>query len=108
CAALSLIADNAWNGGIVLGAPRSPPTGSDLDGIPGRLSRNGKPELAGKTDDPMGALAFLANLAADRGQPLRGGMVAITGGIVPTVGVGVGEGLEFTVEGVGDVAMGAI
>ena len=108
CAALSLIADNAWNGGIVLGAPRSPPAGSDLDGIGGALGRNGKPELAGKTDDPMGALAFLANLAADRGRPLGVGMVVITGSIVPTVDIGVGERLEFALEGVGDVTMTAI
>jgi 2-keto-4-pentenoate hydratase len=108
CAALSLIADNAWNGGIVLGAPRSPPAGSDLDGIRGGLSRNGKPELTGKTDDPMGALAFLANLAADRGRPLGAGMVVITGSIVPTVDIGVGERLEFALEGVGDVTLAAI
>jgi len=108
CAALSLIADNAWNGGIVLGAARSPPADWDLDGIRGELSRNGKPELSGKTDDPMGALAFLANLAAGRGQPLGAGMVVITGSIVPTVDIAVGERLEFALEGVGDVAMAAI
>src|SRR5262245_9749793 len=108
CAALSLIADNAWNGGIVLGAARSAPAGSDLDGIAGQLSRNGKPELAGKTDDPLGALAFLANLAADRGRPLGAGMVIITGSIVPTVDIGVGERLDLALEGVGDVTMTAI
>ncbi len=39
--ALSLIADNAWNGGIVLGAGKAPPAGSDLNGIAGRLLSNG-------------------------------------------------------------------
>jgi 2-keto-4-pentenoate hydratase len=105
CAALSLIADNAWNGGIVIGAPRSPPPDCDLDGIGGRLSRNGKADLAGKTDDPLGALAWVANLAADRGRPLSSGMVVITGSIVPTVDIGVGERLEFAIDGVGDVTM---
>ena len=66
CKALSLIADNAWNGGIVIGAPKAPPAGSDLNGIAGLLKRNGKEELSGKTDDPMGALAWVANLAVDR------------------------------------------
>ena len=32
--ALSLIADNAWNGGIVLGAPKAPPAGSDSTASP--------------------------------------------------------------------------
>ena len=35
--ALSLIADNAWNGGIVLGAGKPPPAGLDLNGISGHL-----------------------------------------------------------------------
>ena len=52
--ALSLIADNAWNGGIVLGAGKAPPAGSDLNGIAGRLLSNGTEKGAGKTDDPDG------------------------------------------------------
>ena len=107
CKALSLIADNAWNGGIVIGAPRSPPPGCDLDGIAGRLSRNGKEELAGTTDDPLGALAWVANLAAERGQPLAADMVVITGSIVPTIDIGVGERLDFAIDGVGEVTMSA-
>ena len=71
--ALSLIADNAWNGGIVIGAPTAPPAGSDLNGIRGVLARDGKEELVGKTDDPMGALAWVANLAVSRGRPMTRG-----------------------------------
>jgi 2-keto-4-pentenoate hydratase len=105
CKALSLIADNAWNGGIVLGPGKAPPPGSDLNGITGRLARNGKEELAGKTDDPMGALAWVANLAADRGRPLQAGMVVITGSVVPTIDIGIGERLDFALEGIGEVSM---
>ena len=107
CKALSLIADNAWNGGIVLGAATLAPAGSDLNGIPGRLRRNGKEELAGTTDDPLGALAWVANLAAERGQPLAADMVVITGSIVPTIDIGVGERLDFAIDGVGEVTMSA-
>jgi 2-keto-4-pentenoate hydratase len=107
CKALSLIADNAWNGGIVLGAAKPPLAGSDLNGIVGRLERNGKEELAGKTDDPMGALAWVANLAADRGRPMTAGMVVITGSVVPTIDIAPGERLDFALEGVGEVAMTA-
>jgi 2-keto-4-pentenoate hydratase len=105
--ALSLIADNAWNGGIVIGAPKAPPAGSDLDGIRGVLKRNGKQELVGKTDDPMGALAWLANLAVSRDRPMTRGMVVITGSLVVTVDIAPGERLDFAIDGVGETSMTA-
>lgn len=107
CKALSLIADNAWNGGIVIGAAKPPPAGSDLNGIRGTMKRNGKEEAAGRTDDPMGALAWLANLAAERGRPMTAGMVVITGSVVTTVDIAPGERLDFALDGVGAVSMTA-
>ncbi len=71
--ALSLIADNAWNGGIVIGAAMPLPAGLDLDGIAGVLKSNGKEAGSGKTDDPLGALAWLANQAVECGRPHDGG-----------------------------------
>jgi 2-keto-4-pentenoate hydratase len=105
--ALSLIADNAWNGGIVIGAARPPPAG-DLNGIRGVFKRNGKEELVGKTDDPMGALAWVANLAVSRRRPLAKGMVVITGSLVVTVDIAPGERLDFAIDGIGDVSMTAM
>ena len=107
CKALSLIADNAWNGGIVIGAAKSPPAGSDLNGIRGVMKRNGKEEATGKTDDPMGALAWLANLAVERGRPMTAGMVVITGSVVATVDIAPGERLDFALDGVGETSMTA-
>ena len=102
--ALSLIADNAWNGGIVIGPAKAAPASLDLDGIPGVLKRNGKEEARGKTDDPMGALAWVVNLAAERGTPMKAGMVVITGSVVTTVDIGAGERLDFALEGVGEAS----
>jgi 2-keto-4-pentenoate hydratase len=106
--ALSLIADNAWNGGIVVGASRPLPAGLDLDGIAGTLKRDGKVEVTGKTDDPLGALAWLANLAIERGRPMTAGMVVITGSVVVTVDIAPGERLDFALEGVGETTMTAV
>ena len=103
--ALSLIADNAWNGGIVIGPAKPLSASFDLDGIPGRLKRNGKEEASGKTDDPMGALAWLANLAAECGQPMQAGMVVITGSVITTVDIAAGERLDFALDGVGETSM---
>ncbi len=107
CKALSLIADNAWNGGIVIGAAKALPAGLDLNGITGTMRRNGKVEGSGKTDDPLGALAWLANLAVERGRPMTAGMVVITGSVITTVDIAPGERLDFALEGVGDTSMTA-
>jgi len=105
--ALSLIADNAWNGGIVIGPAKPLPAGLDLDGIGGLLKSNGKELAVGKTDDPLGALAWLANQAVACGRPLTAGMVAITGSVIQTVDIAVGERLDFALDGVGATSLTA-
>ena len=99
--ALSLIADNAWNGGIVLGTAQRVPADVELNGIRGSLTVNGTERGTGVTDDPMGALAWIANLAADRGRPLQAGMVVITGSVLPTIPIAPGETFVFTLDGIG-------
>jgi 2-keto-4-pentenoate hydratase len=105
--ALSLIADNAWNGGIVIGAAKPVPASFELDRIRGVLKSKGEEVAEGRTDDPMGALAWLANQAAECNRPMTAGMVVITGSVVQTVDVQPGERLDFTLEGVGDVSLTA-
>jgi len=105
--ALSLIADNAWNGGIVIGPARPLAAGLGLDGIHGVLKSNGKEAGAGKTDDPLGALAWLANQAVASDRPMTAGMVVITGSVIPTVDIAVGERLDFTLDGIGETSLTA-
>jgi 2-keto-4-pentenoate hydratase len=107
CKALSLIADNAWNGGVVLGRAVPLAAGLDLDGIAGALSSNGRPLSTGKTDDPLGALAWLANQAAERGRAMTAGMVVITGSVIPTVDIAAGQRLDFAIEGIGEASLNA-
>jgi 2-keto-4-pentenoate hydratase len=102
--ALSLIVENCWNGGIVMGAPKVMPV-ADLVGIPGRLSIGGKIVGEGSAEDPCATLAWLANHVAERGRGLKAGMVVITGSLIPTVSIASGQRAVFTVEGLGDVAM---
>lgn len=103
--ALTLIADNAWNGGVVLGAPLRVPADMELNGIRGSLTVNGEPRGAGLTDGPMDALAWVANLAADRGRPLQAGMIVITGSVLPTIPIAAGQTFVFTFEGIGSVEL---
>ena len=105
--ALSLIADNAWNGGIVLGRENAPPAGHDLNGISGTLEVNGVAHKHGTTDDPMGALAWVANLAVARGRPMTAGQVVITGSVIPTLPIGATETFRFSLDGIGSTEMQA-
>lgn len=105
--AYSLIADNAWNAGIVLGKPVAVAKGVELNGIPARLETTASGIKTGATDDPMGALAWIANLAADRGRPLAAGQVVITGSVVATLPIAEGETFDFGLETLGNVQITA-
>jgi 2-keto-4-pentenoate hydratase len=105
---LSLIADNCWNAGVVLGAETPVGPGTSFSGIAGALDIDTKPSRQGMTDDPLGALAWLANLAAGRGRPLEPGMIVITGSVIPTVPIGRGEEFTFRLDGLGAVQLRAV
>ena len=103
----TLIADNAWNAGIVLGKPVSVPASFELDGLKGRLVSNRSATKVGATDDPMGALAWCVNLAADRNRPLEAGQVVITGSVLATLPIAPGESFAFDLDGLGNVEISA-
>lgn len=103
----TLIADNAWNAGVVLGPEVAMPMGSTLDGIAGRLSVDGKDGGGGKTDGPLGALAWVATLAVTRGRPLQSGQIVMTGSVLPTLPIKAGQTFEFTLDGIGTAVMSA-
>jgi 2-keto-4-pentenoate hydratase len=104
--ALTLIADNAWNAGIVLGA-EVPYAGQALAGIAGHLAINGRDTHHGTTDDPLATLAWVANLAVERNRPLQAGMVVITGSVIPTLPIKAGDRFVFRFDGLGSVEAGA-
>ena len=76
--------------------------------IAGSLERGGRPAGKGKTDDPLGALAWLANLAVERGRPISAGMVVITGSVIATVDIAAGERLGFVLDGIGECELAAV
>lgn len=106
--ALSMIADNCWNAGIVLGAPVPFAPDRPLIGIAGRLEINGHDAHQGTTDDPLATLAWVANLAADRGRPMTAGMVVITGSVIPTLPIAVGDRFVFRLDGLGSTEVVAV
>jgi 2-keto-4-pentenoate hydratase len=84
--ALSLIADNAWNGGIVLGSfAQSFPDLADVEAV---VSEDGKEVDRGFGRDVLGhpfhSVAWLATHLAAQGSRLRAGDIVMTGSVVTT------------------------
>jgi 2-keto-4-pentenoate hydratase len=101
--ATSLIVENCWNSGVVVGVPKAIAMAS-LVGIAGRLAINGAVVGEGRAEDPCATLAWLANTLAERGRGLLGGMVVITGSVIPTISISPGDRAVFAVDGLGEVA----
>jgi 2-keto-4-pentenoate hydratase len=83
---LSLVADNAWNGGIVVGEPHAAWPALDdceaivwADGV--ELDRGHGRDALGH---PFNPLTWLANHLAESGTQLKAGDIVMTGSIVPT------------------------
>lgn len=103
---VSMAADNAWNGGIVLGDPVGDWSKLDLATNPVRLDYNGEIEEAvtgAAMDNPLNALAWTANLLAEQGRPLQAGHWVMTGSTVKTRYPKAGDRAVYTVEGLGSV-----
>jgi len=102
--AVSMIVENCWNGGVVIGAPKAvAPSG--IIGVTGRQTLNGKPIGEGKSENPFATLAWLANLVAERKRDLKAGMVVITGSVIPTFSIAPGDRCVFTVDDLGACVM---
>jgi 2-keto-4-pentenoate hydratase len=102
--AASLIVENCWNGGVVLGAPKAVAVEA-LVGIAGRLTIDGASAGDGRAEDPAATLAWLANHLAERGRGLAAGMIVITGSLIPTISLVCGQRAVFAVEGLGEAEM---
>jgi 2-keto-4-pentenoate hydratase len=102
--AVSMIVENCWNGGVVIGAPKAVQPEAII-GVTGYQTLNGKPIGEGKSENPFATLAWLANLLAERKRDLTAGMVVITGSLIPTFSIQVGDRCVFSVDGLGDCVM---
>jgi 2-keto-4-pentenoate hydratase len=84
---LSLVADNSWNGGIVLSEFAT--TWPDLEGVLGRATRDRVAIGEGHGRDilghPFNSVAWLATQLASRGVGLKAGQVVMTGSVMKTV-----------------------
>lgn len=107
--AFTLVAQNTWNGGVVLGAPVAVWRGVDLVTAVTRCWINDQPAGHGKTGDalghPFGAVAWLANLLNRRGGMLARNMIVMTGSSITTKFPAPGDRVRFAIDGLGEVAL---
>lgn len=96
---LQFTAENAWNGGLVLGPPIPGWDRIDLVRLRGRLRFQGIWVADGFGRDLMGhpldALTWLANELPKRGGHLRAGDWVATGAMIPTKTMGPGQEAAF-------------
>ena len=101
----TLIADDFFGAGCVLGEPVAAWHALDLASLRGTMSINGHQVGSGVGGDIMGhpfrALAWLANSAARHGASLRSGEFVFLGSIVETKWIERGDIVEIEVEGLG-------
>jgi 2-keto-4-pentenoate hydratase len=103
----TLIADDFFDAGCVLGAPVVAWRSLDLASLTGVTRINGVEAGRGRGADVMGhpfeALAWLANSLARRGRSLRSGEFVFTGSVVETKWLNRGDSVMMTIEGLGGV-----
>jgi 2-oxo-3-hexenedioate decarboxylase/2-keto-4-pentenoate hydratase len=101
----TLIADDFFGAGGVLGKPVASWRDLDLSALSGSMSINGKEVGSGVSSDIMGhpfeALAWLANTAVEHGNPLRAGEIVFLGSIVETKWLKFGDRVTINIEGLG-------
>jgi 2-keto-4-pentenoate hydratase len=102
---LSLVADNSWNGGIVLSefAAKWP----DLEPVAGRATKGREAIGEGHGRDilghPFNSVAWLATQLSSRGAGLKAGQVVMTGSVMKTIFPEDDGSYRFALEGLGVV-----
>jgi 2-keto-4-pentenoate hydratase len=103
----TLVADDFFAAGIVLGAPVARSAIADLLKVEGRAVINGKEAGRGTGADVLGhphnALAWLANHLATQGKSLRAGDIVMTGSLVKTIWLKAGDAATMEFSGLGKV-----
>ncbi|MGJ4994845.1 2-keto-4-pentenoate hydratase [Bradyrhizobium sp. HKCCYLS3077] len=106
----TLVADDFFAAGCVLGPAVPRDAAGDLAAVQGRAFVNGALAGQGTGADvlghPLHALAWLANHLAARGDGLEAGQLVLTGSLVKTVWLKPGDRVRMELDGLGVVEAG--
>jgi 2-keto-4-pentenoate hydratase len=105
----TLVADDFFAAGCVLGEAVARSAVPDLLNVVGRAVINGAEVGRGTGADVLGhphhALAWLANHLAAEGKGLHAGQIVLTGSLVKTVWLNAGDSVVMELSGLGSVAV---
>jgi 2-keto-4-pentenoate hydratase len=103
----TLVADDFFAAGCVLGKAVMRTKAPDLLKVNGRAMINGEEAGRGTGADVLGhphtALAWLANHLADEGKGLHAGQIVLTGSLVKTLWLNAGDRVKMELDGLGTV-----
>ena len=106
---LTLIADNAWNAGLVHGQMVKDWRNLDLADLQGTVYINEQLVDTGYGRDvlghPFNALSWLANKILEQRQVIEAGMIVMTGTMITTQFVKSGDHLTFSIPELGSVSI---
>lgn len=105
--ALSMIADNAWCGGVVIGPAMEAWQDLDLSDLASAMIWNdGAPEFSNTgLADPLGSLAWVCNHVTARGERLDAGDIVITGSVINTRWPKAGDRVSYDIGGLSTVTL---
>lgn len=107
--AFNLVADNCWNGAVVLGQSITNWQALDFETAATRLWINEVASGEGKVGDAMGhpfaAVAWLANLLNEQGKQLSKDMIVMTGSSITTKFPTAGDQFRFAIDDMGQVEL---
>ena len=97
----TMIADNAWCGGVVLGPEIAGWRDMNLAALPACLKRPGLEDMEGSTaaTDPLGSLTWVLNDLGARGITVKQGEIVITGSMLTTQFPKGGDSYHFEISG---------
>jgi 2-keto-4-pentenoate hydratase len=99
----SIVAEDSWNQGLVVGAGVDPRKLADLHDLTAVLTMDGQEAGRGNSNaalgGPLNVLAWLSRFLAREGVTLKAGQWVTTGSIVPTVFAKPGQVASFEIEG---------
>lgn len=102
------VADNGSSAMYVLGSERRPLDGLDLWTCGMVMEVNGEVASLGAgaacLGHPLEAATWLANILAERGEPLKSGDVILTGALGPMVALNPGDSVNASIGGLGSVS----
>jgi 2-keto-4-pentenoate hydratase len=105
----TLVADDFFGAGAVLGEPTEDWQGLDLAALTGKVSVNGKVMDSGTgaavMGHPLEAVAWFANLKAERGEIIKAGEFILTGSLTVVQWIEGPADVEIEIDGIGKLGI---